>query len=123
MVNDNFKTIPELKKVFSTEQSCINHLEELRWNGNIVSPFDESSRVYKCSYNKYRCKTTGKYFNVRTGTLFDSTKVDLRKWFLAIFIIKILDPEVSSIQLSKDLSITQKTAWIMLTRIRKRFEK
>jgi len=119
MVNTEFKTIADLLKDFPTEQSCINHLEELRWNGNIVSPFDSNSRVYKCSLNKYRCKTTGKYFNVRTGTLFDNTKIDLRKWFQAIFITKILNTEISSIQLSKELGITQKTAWIMLSRIKK----
>ena len=47
-----FKSILELFEVFATEQDCIDHLERLRWNGNVVSPFDPSSKVYKCKENK-----------------------------------------------------------------------
>ncbi len=55
-------------------------LERIRWNGVIASPFDPNSRVYKCSHHKYRCKNTGKYFNVRTHTIFHNTKISLRQW-------------------------------------------
>jgi transposase-like protein len=121
MINTNFKSIIDLLKVFPDEQTCINHLAEIRWNGNIVSPFDPTSKVYKCKGNKYRCKNTGKYFNVRTNTLFDNTKVELRKWFLAIYIVTSHKKGISSIQLSKDIDVTQKTAWFMLQRIRNCF--
>ena len=77
MINTNFQSIIELLKAFPDEQTCINHLEQLRWNGNVVSPFDATSQVYKCAGNKYKCKNTGKYFNVKTNTLFDNTKI---KW-------------------------------------------
>lgn len=121
MINKDFKSVIELIKAFSDEQTCINHLEELRWNGNVISPFDETSKVYKCAGNKYRCKNTGKYFNVRTSTLFDNTKVPLQTWFLAIYLITGHKKGISSLQLSRDLNITQKTAWFMLQRIRNCF--
>lgn len=121
MLNKNFKSILDLIKAFPNEQTCINHLEELRWNGNVISPFDESSKVYKCKSNKYRCKNTGKYFNVRTATLFDNTKIELQKWFLAIYIVTSHKKGISSLQLSKDIDVTQKTAWFMLQRIRNCF--
>lgn len=122
MINTEFKSIIELLKAFPDEQTCINHLEVLRWNGDIVSPFDPTSKVYKCKDNKYRCKNTGKYFNVRTATLFDNTKVELRKWFLAIYIVTSHKKGISSLQLSRDIDVTQKTAWFMLQRIRNCFE-
>ncbi|HCE57686.1 MAG TPA: IS1595 family transposase [Prolixibacteraceae bacterium] len=121
MINKDFNSIIELLKTFPTEQSCIDHLTELRWNGNVVSPFDSTSQVYSCKENKYRCRNTGKYFNVRTGTLFDNTKVPLQKWFLAIWIATSHKKGISSIQLSKDIDVTQKTAWFMLQRIRNCF--
>lgn len=121
MINTNFKSILDLLKVFPDEQTCINHLEELRWNGNVVSPFDHTSKVYVCQGNKYRCKNTGKYFNVKTNTLFDNTKVKLQKWFLAIYIVTSHKKGISSLQLSKDIDVTQKTAWFMLQRIRNCF--
>lgn len=121
MINKDFNSIIELLQAFPTEQSCIDHLTELRWNGNVVSPFDSTSKVYSCKDNKYRCRNTGKYFNVRTGTLFDNTKVPLQKWFLAIWIVTSHKKGISSIQLSKDIDVTQKTAWFMLQRIRNCF--
>lgn len=121
MINKDFKSILELLKEFSDEQTCIDHLTELRWNGDIVSPFDEYSKVYVCKGNKYRCKNTGKYFNVRTGTMFDNTKIPLQKWFLAIWVATSHKKGISSVQLSKDIDVTQKTAWFMLQRIRNCF--
>jgi len=121
MINIEFKSIRELIKAFPDEQTCINHLEQLRWNGKVVSPFDETSTVYKCAGNKYKCRNTGKYFNVRTSTLFDNTKVELQSWFIAIYLITGHKKGISSLQLGRDLNVTQKTAWFMLQRIRNCF--
>lgn len=121
MIDTNFKSIFDLIKTFPDEQTCINHLEKLRWNGNVTSPFDETSKVYTCKGNKYRCKNTGKYFNVKTNTIFDNTKLGLQKWFMAIFIVTSHKKGISSLQLSRDLDITQKSAWFMLQRIRQCF--
>lgn len=121
MFNQEVKSVLDLIKAFPTEQDCIDHLEALRWNGNVVSPFDPTSKVYDCKGNRYKCKNTGKYFNVRTNTIFDNTKMELQKWFLAIWIVTSHKKGISSIQLSKDLGITQKSAWFMLQRIRNCF--
>ena len=122
MINTNFKSITDLLKAFPDEQTCINHLEILRWNGNVVSPLDATSKVYNCKGNKYRCKNTGKYFNVKTETIFDNTKLGLQKWFLAIYLVTSHKKGISSLQLGRDLDITQKSAWFMLQRIRKCFD-
>jgi transposase-like protein len=122
MVNThNFKSLLDLFKAFPDEQTCIDHLTELRWNGNVVSPFDPTSKVYVCKGNKYRCKNTGKYFNVKTNTLFDNSKVKLQTWFVAIYLVTGHTKGISSVQLSKDLDVTQKTAWFILQRIRNCF--
>ena len=122
MINAEFNTILDLLKTFPDEQSCIDHLESLRWvNADVVSPFDPLSKVYKCANNRYRCKETGKYFNVKTSTLFDNSKIELQKWFLAIWLVTSHKKGISSIQLSKDIGVTQKTAWFMLQRIRNCF--
>ena len=103
---------------FPTEQSCIEYYEQIRWNGNVVSPFDETAKVYKCKNGKYRCANTGKYFDVKTGTIFAHTKLPLRYWFYAMFLFLSHKRGVSSCQLARDLGVTQKTAWNMLHKIR-----
>ena len=118
MINKEFDSLIDLVTTFTDEQSCIDHLTQLRWNGDIVSPFDASSKVYVCKGNKYKCKNTGKYFNVKTGTMFDNTKIKLQKWFMAIYLITLHKKGISSLQLSRDIKITQKSAWFMLQRIR-----
>ena len=121
MINQDFNSILELIQAFPNQQSCIDHLEALRWNGNVVSPFDETSKVYNCKGNKYKCKNTGKYFNVKTDTIFDNTKIELQKWFLGIWLVTSHKKGISSLQLGRDLNITQKSAWFMLSRIRQCF--
>ncbi|MDR1883879.1 MAG: hypothetical protein LBR26_14015 [Prevotella sp.] len=118
MINIDFNSTLDFLKAFPNEQACIDHLEFLRWNGNVISPFDFTSKVYKCKDNRYRCENTGKYFNVKTNTIFDNPKVELQKWFLAIHIDASHKKSISSLQLSKDIDVTQKTAWSMLQRIR-----
>lgn len=119
---NNFKSVRELLKVFSTEKKCEKFLKEIRWGKNVVSPYNKDAEAYVCSRNRYRCAITGKDFNVRTGTMFENTKLELRTWFLAIYIITSHKKGISSLQLSKDLNVCQKTAWFLLERIRKCFE-
>ncbi|CAD0007858.1 hypothetical protein FLACHUCJ7_03502 [Flavobacterium chungangense] len=121
MFNKDFNSILEVAREFATEEKCIEHLEALYWNNKPVSPFHEDSTVYKCKGNKYKCKTSGKYFTVKTGSIFDNTKIELPKWFMAIFLVTNHKKGISSVQLGKDLQISQKSAWFMLMRIRKCF--
>lgn len=113
-----FKSIHDFLAVFPDEQACINHLEQIRWNGNIVSPFDETSKIYKCAGNKFKCKNTGKYFNAKTGTIFENTNIKLMKWFLALYVFSSHKKGISSYQLGRDIDVSQKSAWFMLHRLR-----
>lgn len=119
MFNSRFKSLKDLQDAFPTEQRCIDYLEERRWGVKVVSPFDPTSKVYKCKDNKYRCKNTGKYFNVKTKLIFHKISLPLIYWFMAIWLVLSHKKGISSIQLSKDIGVTQKTAWFMLHRIRK----
>lgn len=111
-------TLLNLSDNFPDEESCIRYFEKMRWDGNIVSPFDPTSKVYKCANGKYKCKNTGKYFDVKTGTAFANTKLPMRAWFYAMMLFLSHKRGVSSCQLARDLGITQKTAWNMLHKIR-----
>jgi transposase-like protein len=120
VINKDFNSISELLKAFPDEQSCIEHLEALRWDGCVISPFDAESKVYKCKGNKYRCRNTNKYFNVKTKTLFDNTRVELQKWFITIWIVTSKDKNISYLKLAQEIDVGQKTAWIMLRRLREK---
>lgn len=122
MFNKSFTSILDVINNFPDEQACIEYLEEARWGNKVISPFDETSKVYECKNNRYKCKNTGKYFNCRTKTMFDNSKIELQKWFIAIWLCTSHKKGMSSLQLGRDLNITQKSAWFMLQRIRNCFD-
>lgn len=69
---------------------------------------------------KYKCadKDCDEQFNAKVGTIFEGSKVPLKKWFIAIYLLTSHKKGVSSHQLARDLKVTQKTAWFMLQRLR-----
>lgn len=112
------KSIMEFRASFPNEESAIKFYEKIRWKDGVVSPFDATSKVYKCANGKYKCKNTGKYFTYRTKTFFANSKLGMRDWLYAIIMIANHKNAISSYQLADDLDIPQKTAWYMLHRIR-----
>jgi hypothetical protein len=66
----------------------------------------------------YTCKNCRTQFTVRTGTVMAGSKIPLQKWIYAIHLMTVSRKGVSSVQLAKKLGITQKSSWLMATRIR-----
>ena len=114
-----FRSLYDFFEAFPTEASCIAYLENKRWQNGVVSPFDPSSKIYHRGDGMYRCKNTGKNFNVRIGTIFESTKLPIRKWFIAIYLMCNHKKGISATQLAKDIGVTEKTAWFLFHKIRK----
>jgi transposase-like protein len=115
-----FKSLPQLLDYFKEESTGIAYYEQIRWNGKPVCPHCgvdktpyRTNRGFKCSD-----KDCGKKFTVKTGTIFDNSKISFRIWFAAIFLATSHKKGISSLQLATDLNITQKTAWFVLHRIR-----
>ena len=74
-----FKSNRELINTFSSKQECTDFLETKRWEGSVISPYDVSSKIYKCKVNQYKCNNTNKFFNVKTGTLCENIRTGLAK--------------------------------------------
>ena len=120
-----FKSVYQMTKVLNTEDRCRQHLEKLRWDGEPICPHCGSQR--KDHYNiktrgeyrgRYKCKDCRLPFSVTIGTIFEKSTVPLQKWFMAIFLFTSGKKGISSLQLHRQIGVTQKTAWFMLSRIR-----
>ena len=114
----NFKSLRDLRAIFKTNEDCIRFLEELIWRNEPVSPFDKTSKVYKCKDGWYKCKNTGKEFNILTGTLFQGTKIDLTTWFEVIFRENSDKSGLAATTVMSEYGITYTAAWNMLHKIR-----
>ena len=97
-----FESLYDFYTAFPNEETCIAYLEKVLWPNGVVSPYDVSSKVYKRGDGYYRCKNTGKNFNVRIGTIFENTKIPLRKWFLAMYFVANHKKGISATQLSSN---------------------
>ena len=117
----------ELIKRFPDGESARLFLEEKRWNGSPHCP------RCACSENQYKQKRKGKagyylcyhcklVYTVRTGTIFERSHVPLNKWLYVVYLVVTARKGISSLQLSKEIGVTQSTAWFMLQRIRKACE-
>jgi len=115
----DFKNLKQVFDYFQDDATCRQYLEQQRWNGNVECPFCACTKVYKTTRG-YKCadKFCAKKFTVTVGTIFENSKIDLRTWFAAIYLCTSSKKGVSSLQLHRQLGITQKSAWFVLHRIR-----
>lgn len=114
-----FKNLFELVREFPDEESCRKHLETLRWNDEPYCPFCGHTKTYRFKDGKtLKCAKCRKRFNVKVGTIFEDTKIPLKKWFMAVYYLTAHKKGISSLQLGRDIGVTQKTAWFMLHRLR-----
>ena len=116
---NNFNSLIDFLKVFDTEQKCIDYLTKIIWQDGEYCPHCGSKRIYHFSNNKiHKCADCRVKFSIKVGTIFEDSKISLHKWFMAVYLMTSHKKGISSLQLSKDLGITQKTAWFMLQRLR-----
>jgi len=110
----------EFLQRFPNEEAARKYLELKRWKGSPVCPHcNNGERVQVRKVDGYfRCLACKEDFTVRTGTIFERSHIPLDKWLYAMYLIATARKGISSLQISKELGITQKSAWFMLQRIR-----
>lgn len=114
-----FKSLIQVLDFFKEEKTCVQYLAESRWGDTPACPHCGNVGAYVTNRGfKCKAKECHKKFTVTTGTIFENTKISLRTWFAAMYLCTAHKKGVSSLQLSRDLNITQKTAWFVLHRIR-----
>jgi transposase-like protein len=121
MTPKNFTNLIELSDHFKDGNVCRKYLEQIIWGGSPVCPHCGCKKIYVLKGGKtYKCSNRECYsiFNIKVGTFLENTKVPLRKWMLSIYIFSSHKKGISSHQLAKDIGVTQKTDWFMLSRIR-----
>lgn len=118
----NKSTISTFKlfELFPDEASAREYLEDRLWpNGTICPDCRSGERI--STRNRpgfYHCNACNFDFTVRTGTVFERSKVPLQKWVYAMYLLVTARKGISSMQLAKEIGVTQKTAWFILGRLR-----
>jgi len=109
----------DLFKLFPDAATARTYLEKRRWPNGVVCPLcGEQERITTRKGGYYRCNNCTQDFTVRTGTIFERSHVGLHKWLYSMYLLMTSRKGISSLQLAKEIGVTQKTAWFMLQRIR-----
>jgi transposase-like protein len=114
-------SIIELLLEYSTEHKAVKWLEKIRWDKEPICPHCggiENISKQKSKKHTYWHKDCRKQFTVKTNTIMHASKIPTQKWVVAIYYMLTARKGISSLQLSKELGITQKSSWFMLQRIR-----
>jgi len=112
--------IIEVYHRFPSHESCLKHLEKVRWNNRPACPYCASIKSTPMPNElRHHCNDCNTSYSVTVGTIFHKTKLDLQKWFLAISLVLSAKKGLSARQLGRDLEVTKDTAWYMGMRIRK----
>ena len=115
-----FKTLTEFTDYFCDEETCVKHFTAIRFRNGEYCPHCGHTDIYSFKGGKrYRCAKCKQDFTIKTGTVFGESKLPLRKWFMAIYLLSNTSKGISSVQLAKHVGVTQKTGWFMDHRIRK----
>jgi transposase-like protein len=109
----------QLFEMFPDAESARMYLESRLWSTGVTCPTcagHDRITVRKGGY--YRCNKCKLDFTVRTGTIFERSHVPLHKWIYAMYLLVTARKGISSMQLAKEIGITQKSAWFVLQRLR-----
>lgn len=106
-------------EMFPDQESARKYLEKRLWPRGVKCPFCGKKKNITTRKNGfYRCNPCKQDFTIRTNTIFERSHIPLHKWLYAMYLLVTARKGISSLQLSKEIGITQKSAWFMLHRLR-----
>ena len=113
------RSLEDARKIFSTQHKCEQYLKRLRWPGRVACPRCGAKRtLWMTKYKRWYCRESRYQFTVTAGTIFHRSKIDLPRWFVAIWAMCHSPKGVSAKQLERELGVHYETAWYMAKRIR-----
>lgn len=109
----------KLFELFPTPEAAREYLEDRLWPNGTRCPDCKGERISRCKRPGFHhCNACNFDFTVCSGTIFERSKVPLNKWVYAMYLLVTSRKGISSLQLAKEIGVTQKTAWFMLGRLR-----
>ena len=112
----------QLLEAFPNQEIAREYLESRLWPNGPKCPVCQSGdRITVRTGGYYRCNACSEDFTIRTGTIFERSHVPLHKWVYSMYLAVTARKGISSLQLAKEIGITQKSAWFVLGRLREAY--
>lgn len=110
-----------IARKFAEQKDCIEYLETLRWGKGKQAKcmYCGSTNTVKLKKElRHHCNKCKRNFSVMVGTIFEDARLPLPKFFMLTALMLDARKGVSSMQLSRNLEISYKSAWYGAMRVR-----
>jgi hypothetical protein len=113
------KNLREFDRLFAHKDACLHFLEKVRWGDSFSCQSCGAKEYWTLSTGLRRCQACRFKNSVKTGTIFESSRLPLKMWFYAIWWITAHKNGVSALDLQKDVGLgSYRSAWLLLHKIR-----
>ena len=104
----------EFMAEYGTEAKCYRALYRARWPQGFRCPACQNrarSRFRRGRQIYYQCCACRHQTTLVSGTLFEATKLPLRTWFIAIYLLTSTKTNMAALELKRHLGVRYRTAW------------
>ena len=115
------KSLSEFQAWFDTEEACQRYLVESRWSDGYACPRCGPDEAYDLTSRRLlKCKKCTYQASVTAGTVLHGTRLSLRDWFGAAYLVGTHTPGISAVQLQRQLGLKRyETTWGLLQKLRR----
>ena len=109
-------SLPDFLKQYGSLSQCESALESSRWPQGFVCPHCHDTRhsaYFRKDKKRFQCTRCRRQSSLTSGTVFDSSKLPLTTWFLALYFISQSKNNVAALELSRLLGVSYNTAWLI----------
>jgi ISXO2-like transposase domain/Transposase zinc-ribbon domain len=113
------KNLREFDRLFAPPEACLSFLEKVRWGDGFRCLACGGKSFWTLATGLRRCRSCRFKNSVKSGTIFESSRLPLKMWFYSIWWITAQKSGVSALDLQKDVGLgSYRSAWMLLHKIR-----
>lgn len=113
------KNLHEFDKLFSSDEACFQFLEHVRWSKGFRCQKCQGEKFWQLAPGLRRCQSCRAKNYVRAGSIFESSRLNLKTWFYAIWWVTAQKTGISALNLQKNIGLgSYESAWLLLHKIR-----
>lgn len=107
-------SLPAFLARYGDEAQCEQAVEQARWPEGFVCPHCQGqrhSRFRRGHHSYWQCSQCHHQTSLRAGTVMDNSKLPLRTWLLAMYLLGQSKTNLSALELMRHLGVSYPTAW------------
>ena len=121
------ETVAKIPLACADEKAAVEFFEECRgWDKHPACPKCGVMDVYQIVGRdgerqkdfRWRCRGCGEQYTVRTGTIYEDSRIPLRHWCRAFYRASSSKKGVSALQIQRETGLSYKSALSLMHRVR-----